>query len=82
MGAVWETVGGATNRETRWRRYASGLRLPGMSARFGCRVQVPGRLTPQFDDARTVSVGPVHGEFGTPWAALEAGEPFGQVAGM
>jgi len=27
-GAVGETVGGATNRETRWRRYASGLRLP------------------------------------------------------
>lgn len=54
-----------------------------MSAGSGRRVQVPRWLTPRFDGALTVvSVGPVHGEFGAPWAALEAGEPFSQVAGM
>jgi len=43
-GAVWETVGDATSRETRWRRYTSGLRLQGMSAGSGCRVQMLYRL--------------------------------------
>jgi hypothetical protein len=51
-GAVWESVSGATSRETRWRCYASGLRLQGMPDPDA--VQVPRRLTPRFDDARTV----------------------------
>jgi hypothetical protein len=44
--------------------------------------QMPRRPTPRFDDAHGVSVGPVDGEFGAPWAALETGESFRQVAGM
>jgi hypothetical protein len=36
----------------------------------------------QIMATRRVSVSPVHGELGTPRAALQAGEPVSQVAGM